>query len=224
MVFRVSVPLSLSLYTFLPTVLSLTMSSTPACCICSSLLDSIDAKTEKPVIAARHLSCCSRPVCQRCITKNPRYNSYCPYCQISTDPQSTLPHGLRDPPPYNDAQDTTLPLSEKDHDAPPAYSSHESSQPPPEKTLENAPDILHFLTPVDTALSLSLAYGVPLHALRKANNVFADHLIQGRRTVIIPGEYYKGGVSLSPRPIEGEEEELRKSKLRRFMVTCKVSE
>jgi hypothetical protein len=200
------------------------MSSMSACCICSSVLDTIDTKTEKPIIAARHLSCCSRPVCQRCITKNPRYNSYCPYCQISTDPQSTLPHGLRDPPPYNDNQDSPLPLSEKDHDAPPAYSTHESSQPPSEKTHENAPDVLHFLTPADTALSLSLAYGVPLHALRKANNVFADHLLQGRRTVIIPGEYYKKGVSLSPRPIEGEEEELRKSKLRRFMVTCKVSE
>ncbi|KAI4748750.1 hypothetical protein E4T50_00969 [Aureobasidium sp. EXF-12298] len=200
------------------------MSSVPACCICSSVLDTIDSKTEKPVIAARHLSCCSRPVCQRCIAKNPRYNSYCPYCQISTDPQSTLPQGLRDPPPYNDSQDSTLPpLSEKEHDAPPAYFAQESSQPPPEKTRENAPDVLHFLTPADTALSLSLAYGVPLPALRKANNVFADHLIQGRRTVIIPGEYYQG-VSLSPRPVEGEEEELRKSKLRRFMVTCKVSE
>ncbi|KAG9535472.1 hypothetical protein KCU77_g20019, partial [Aureobasidium melanogenum] len=137
--------------------------------------------------------------------------------------RATTRTGLRDPPPYNDTQDATLPVSEKDHDAPPAYSTHEPLQPPPEKTLENAPDVLHFLTPADTALSLSLAYGVPLHALRKANNVFADHLIQGRRTVIIPGEYYKGP-SLSPRPVEGEEEELRKSKLRRFMVTCKVSE
>lgn len=201
-----------------------TMSTIPACCICSSVLDTIDSKTEKPTIAARHLSCCSRPVCQRCIANNPRYNSYCPYCQISTDPRSTLPQGLRDPPPYNDTQASALPPSEKNQDAPPAYSAHESLQPPSEKAIENAPDVLHFLTPTDTALSLSLAYGVPLHALRKANNVFADHLLQGRRTVVIPGDYYKGGVSLSPRPIEGEEEELRKSKLRRFMVTCKVSE
>ncbi|MBH1945610.1 hypothetical protein I5L01_15440 [Erythrobacter sp. YJ-T3-07] len=40
----------------------------------------------------------------------------------------------------------------------------------------------------------------------------------------MPGEFYKGGVSLSPRPVEGEEEELRKGKIRRFMVACKVSE
>jgi hypothetical protein len=60
--------------------------------------------------------------------------------------------------------------------------------------------------------------------LRKANNISSDHLLVGRRTVIIPGEYYKGGVSLSPRPIEGEEEEARKSKIRRWMVTCKVPE
>ncbi len=41
---------------------------------------------------------------------------------------------------------------------------------------------------------------------------------------MIPGEFYKGGVSLSPRPVEGEEEERRKAIVRRFMVGCKVSE
>lgn len=40
----------------------------------------------------------------------------------------------------------------------------------------------------------------------------------------IPGQYYRGGVSLSPRPIEGEEEESRKAKIRRWMVACKVHE
>lgn len=60
--------------------------------------------------------------------------------------------------------------------------------------------------------------------LRRANNVTSDHLLLGRKTVVIPGEYYKGGVSLSPTPIDGEEEELRKGKIRRFMVACKVSE
>jgi hypothetical protein len=41
---------------------------------------------------------------------------------------------------------------------------------------------------------------------------------------MIPGEYYQGGVSLSPRPAEGEEEERRKATVRRWMVACKVSE
>lgn len=41
---------------------------------------------------------------------------------------------------------------------------------------------------------------------------------------MIPGEFYKGGVSLSPRPIEGEEEERRKGIVRRWMVACKVAE
>lgn len=89
---------------------------------------------------------------------------------------------------------------------------------------EFAEDVLHFLTPNDTMSSLSLAYGVPIDALRKTNNVFADHLIQGRKTVLIPGEYYKGGVSLSPQPVESEEEELKKNKIRRWQVACKVAE
>jgi hypothetical protein len=42
--------------------------------------------------------------------------------------------------------------------------------------------------------------------------------------LVIPGEFYKGGVSLSPRPVEGEEEERRKGIVRRWMVACKVSE
>ncbi|KAK7989469.1 hypothetical protein PG989_009784 [Apiospora arundinis] len=88
-----------------------------------------------------------------------------------------------------------------------------------------AEDVLHFLNHSDdTVSSLSLRYGVPATVLRRANNITSDHLLQGRRTVIIPGEYYKGGVSLSPRPVEGEEEEMRKGKIRRFMVACKVSE
>lgn len=80
------------------------------------------------------------------------------------------------------------------------------------------------MTPNDTIHSLGLAYGVPVNALRKTNSVYADHLIQGRKTILIPGEYYKGGVSLSPEPIEGEDEELRKQKVRRWMVACKVAE
>lgn len=88
-----------------------------------------------------------------------------------------------------------------------------------------AEDVLHFLHhPDDTISSLSLRYGVPANSLRRANNLHADHLLLARRTIIIPGQYYKGGVSLSPRPVEGEEEELRKAKIRRWMVACKVHE
>lgn len=60
--------------------------------------------------------------------------------------------------------------------------------------------------------------------LRRTNNITSDHLLLGRKTVLIPGEYYAAGISLSPQPIEGEEEELRKSKIRRFMTGCKVSD
>lgn len=86
-------------------------------------------------------------------------------------------------------------------------------------------DVLHFVDPShDSVLSLSLRYGVPSQALRRLNGLYADHLIAARRTVLIPGEFYKGGVSLSPRPIDGEEEDMRKIKIRRWMVACKVAE
>jgi hypothetical protein len=108
----------------------------------------------------------------------------------------------------------------------PAYAEHQAVQALPEKAHHQdvAEDVLHFLTPNDTILSLSLAYGVPANSLRKINSVYADHLIQGRKTVLIPGEYYKGGVSLSPQPLDSEEEELKKNKTRRWQVSCKVAE
>ena len=85
--------------------------------------------------------------------------------------------------------------------------------------------MLHFLDPSqDTIPSLALKYGVPQDPLRRKNGLFADHLLAARKSILIPGEFYRGGVSLSPQPIEGEEEELRKAKVRRWMVACKVSQ
>lgn len=69
-----------------------------------------------------------------------------------------------------------------------------------------------------------MKYGVPHEDLRRKNGLFADNLLAARRTVLIPGEFYKGGVSLSPKPMESEEEEIRKAKVRRWMVACKVAE
>jgi hypothetical protein len=143
---------------------------------------------------------------------------------------TTLPQGLKEPPSYN----SSVPTGSKYPIPPPPYSisavTPKKVDPLDEKSVpldEEPPaeDILHFLNHShDTVTSLSLRYGVPSTALRRANNITSDHLLLGRRTIVIPGEYYKGGVSLSPRPIEGEEEESRKGKIRRFMVACKVSE
>ncbi|KAI4619192.1 uncharacterized protein J4E87_007780 [Alternaria ethzedia] len=196
-----------------------------ACCTCAALLSSIpptyDEKTEKPSQFERRLDCCGRAICARCLTDNPRFQNYCPYCQIATGPSALPPQGLRDPPTYS-------PPGEQVDDELPPYSAGNALQPPSEKSrtdAEDAPDVLHFVDQNnDSILSLSLRYGVPADALRRTNNLYADHLLAARRTVLIPGEFYKGGVSLSPRPLEGEEEEIKKTKLRKFMVKCKVAE
>jgi hypothetical protein len=197
-----------------------------ACCTCAALLSSIpptyDEKTEKPTQFERRLECCGRAICARCLTDNPRFAGYCPFCQIATGPSALPPHGLRDPPTYSPPGD------EQADDEPPPYSANHSwSHLSDKKTdrTDDAPDVLHFVDPnKDSISSLSLSYGVPADALRRTNKMYADHLLAARKTVLIPGEFYKGGVSLSPQPLEGEEEELKKSKLRKFMVKCKVSE
>jgi hypothetical protein len=138
-----------------------------------------------------------------------------------------LPQGLRDPPAYSTLENVRSTDQSGGHgDEPPAYSATSDQPSISEKQQkdEPAPDVLHFLTKDDSMHSLSLAYGVPINALRTTNNMYSDGLLQGRRTILIPGEYYKGGVSLSPRPIEGEEEEARKTMVRRWMVSVKCAE
>ncbi|KAI1414649.1 hypothetical protein F5Y13DRAFT_178544 [Hypoxylon sp. FL1857] len=205
-----------------------------SCCTCATLLNEVPrySNSEKPLPQDRQLECCQRIICGNCCNNNPRFNTYCPYCQISlTD--TTLPPGLRDPPSYESS--VRAGSSKGASVAPPPYTpsaAHKSQNQLNEKSTQldssgepAAEDTLHFLNHAhDTITSLSLRYGVPASALRRANNITSDHLILGRRTVVIPGEFYKGGVSLSPHPIEGEEEEARKSKIRRWMVACKVHE
>ncbi|KAL8773296.1 MAG: hypothetical protein Q9209_001690 [Squamulea sp. 1 TL-2023] len=204
-----------------------------ACCTCAKLISNIlpqyDEKTEKRVAQDHHLECCGRMICGNCIAINSRFATYCPFCQISSD-TSPLPQGLREPPAYSPS---SLPhesfAPSFDAEQPPAYSSSDDQQRILGKSGQSgadvAEDVLHFLDPAcDTISSLALRYAVPPNALRIKNNVYADHLLAARKTILIPGEFYKGGVSLSPQPIDGEEEEIRKSKIRRWMVTCKVSD
>ncbi|EME47170.1 hypothetical protein DOTSEDRAFT_165998 [Dothistroma septosporum NZE10] len=196
-----------------------------ACATCASTFGrGTDPASEKPLLPGRYLHCCGRSICSRCLNQNKRYETYCPYCQITTEP-SLLPQGLKEPPAYSSLDDRIPPPTQPSpqDDELPAYSESQSRHAQSEKEQPHD-DVLHFLKPDDSLHSLSLAYGVPTHALRRANNVFSDHLIQGRKTVIIPGEYYKGGVSLSPQPVESEEEELKKNKTRRWMMACKVAE
>jgi len=139
-----------------------------------------------------------------------------------------LPQGLRDPPAYSslETERVLAPSTNDDEALPPPYQAGNYSGNTSDEKGGAAPaeDVLHFVAPEDSMRSLALAYDVPIAALRKTNNVYSDHLIQARKTLLIPGEYYKGGVSLSPRPLESEEEEIKKNKVRRWMVACKVTE
>ncbi|KAK4190114.1 hypothetical protein QBC35DRAFT_491395 [Podospora australis] len=210
-----------------------------ACCTCATLLSrtgvtsSISLSSEKSLPDRkelnRRLDCCSRTICADCIHKNPRFLTYCPYCQTSgrsssPSPPSPLPSSqpghlhldlsldLQEPPPYSPP---SLDLTT----SPPAYSPSSFPHPPEKEKSEE--DTLHFLSPSDSIPSLSLTYNVPPHILRSHNNLPSDHLLAARRTILIPASHHKSGISHSPRPVDGEEEELRKSKIRRWMVACK---
>ncbi|TGO28025.1 hypothetical protein BPAE_0033g00270 [Botrytis paeoniae] len=178
----------------------------------------------------RRLSCCGRIICGECIEGNERFGSYCPFCQVrsaeAVDNIVAASTPSDKPPSYESLHSSEL----NSRISPPTYShtldSKSEAQPQSQsKTEPQSEDTLHFLShATDSMTSLSFRYGVPIDVLRKKNGITSDHLLLARKTILIPGEWYKGGVSLSPRPVEGEEEERRKSCVRRFMVGCKVSE
>ncbi|KAF2860217.1 hypothetical protein K470DRAFT_217669, partial [Piedraia hortae CBS 480.64] len=151
----------------------------------------------------RELLCCGRCICLRRLRANPRFETYCAHCQATSNP-----------PSYTSR-------AEHIEDELPAYPSSSRLQLVKKKD-EPAPDVLHFLSPDDTIASLALSYNVPVDVLRKKNSIFSGHLIQARVTVLIPGSHYTASVSLSPSPVEGEEADARKRKIRRWMIACKV--
>jgi hypothetical protein len=194
----------------------------PTCCICAQLIPSdsppfFNEVTEKEIAPQRY-ECCQRNVCPACLQDQPRFRSYCPYCQkpitcvrqndtkkgeeeLVVSSNSALAANLSD-----GANGSGIDMSEK-------------------PKSEAAPDVLHFVDPSsDSINTLAIRYGVPAKALRTTNGIFSDHLLAARKAILIPGEYHKGGRSLSPRPVEGEEEEARKGKVRSFQVLCKVAE
>ncbi|TQS33482.1 hypothetical protein Golomagni_06171 [Golovinomyces magnicellulatus] len=204
-----------------------------SCCTCATVINDTnkeqhDKKAYSGPSLGRRLGCCTRVMCGDCLHENPRFEAYCPYCQISSEPTS-LPPGLKEPPSYLSSN-----RQSKVDTLPPPYSStavHNSGLNLPKNASSGydekqiIEDTLHFLDHEhDSIASLSLRYGVPASALRQKNNIASDHLLAGRKTILIPGDHYRGGVSLSPRPVEGEDEERRKRKIRTFMTTCKVSD
>ncbi|KAK3322380.1 hypothetical protein B0H66DRAFT_201331 [Apodospora peruviana] len=222
-----------------------------ACCTCATLLSQVpryhpseSSTSEKPIPLPdnRKLECCTRVICGNCIINNARFGSYCPYCQTSSPSSSSsslsavIPlNRLKEPPSYyhrTPPPDDTLPPPYWNNDDTNKYTSSEKQQQQQQaqdssEESENGghqqQDILHFLNhDHDTVTSLSLRYNVPIPVLRQANRLTSDHLLLGRRTVLIPS--VRGGISLSPRPVEGEEEEARKAKIRRWMVACKVAD
>ncbi|CAN8096307.1 unnamed protein product [Discula destructiva] len=227
------------------------MSSSATCCTCATVIcdhpTSLETKNEKQSSTPedKRLDCCSRVICGRCIHTNPRFASYCPYCQIASNPSNPLPlGGLREPPSYDFAVASPRGSNTVAAHVPPPYttatatslnaftgSNDPSSAPSDEKAsiTQDAQDTLHFLAPDDTLPSLSLRYDIPLALLRAHNRLpafGADHLLHARRTLRIPPDPVTAQprVSLSPRPVDGEAEEARKAAVRRWMVACKCAD
>ena len=100
----------------------------------------------------------------------------------------------------------------------PLYSATDSSTLPPSAT-----DVIHHLSPSDTITALSLAYHIPSQVLRSHNHLHSDLLLPARRILLMPRTHYNGP-SLSPHHRESSQEDERKRKIRRLMVTCKISE
>ena len=198
------------------------MSISEACCTCATLLTDTkvpyDTESEKPIVLDHRLECCDRTICATCQYKNPRFQTYCPFCQISSAPSALPATGLRLPPSYSSSSQHGYRFQD---DQPPAYESIAripNTDPRPPKDTE---DVVHFLSSDDSLASLSLAYRVPQRILRSHNSIYSDSLLAGRKWILVPNTHYQGPpLSTPPDP----EEEERKNKLRRWMVATKCAD
>ncbi|RVX72072.1 hypothetical protein B0A52_04670 [Exophiala mesophila] len=224
-----------------------------SCCTCATLLDdtkkgghhsssSLSSSSEKPILFTRHLDCCQRDICATCQNSNPRFQEYCPFCQISTGPSALPKEGLRLPPSYT-RRDATKSKERDTTTAPPSYdeaisitqtsssslvtanpsssASCTSSSSSFSSVPQNTDDTIHHLSPTDTLAGLSVVYGVPVAILRRHNHLYSDTLVTARKWLLIPATHYSGP-SLSKPPDAAEEE--RKLKLRRWMVATKCAD
>lgn len=193
------------------------MSSQDSCCTCAALLSDVkvpyDPASEKQLCFDRRLDCCSRVICADCQYQNPRFENYCPFCQIATKPSALPATGLRLPPTYTETPPQRQGLDQNED--PPPYSEALFANPP------ETEDVVHHLSADDSIHSLSIAYRVPQSILRSHNNVYSDSLLPARKFLLIPRSHYNGP-SLSTPPDPAEEE--RKNKLRRWMVATKCPE
>lgn len=206
--------------------------SSEACCTCATFLTDTkvpyDPASEKPLAFDRRLDCCNRIICAACINKNPRFESYCPYCQIATAPSALPAQGLREPPAYSPPESprashsgpsTRSPASS----SPPAYSEFYTGNDRVEGSASQE-DVVHHLRPDrDSIASVSILYRVPAPVIRKHNSLYSDHLLSARKVLFIPASHYSGP-SLSAEPADSPEEAERKNKIRRFQVSAKCAE
>ncbi|KAF3273619.1 hypothetical protein TWF173_006869 [Orbilia oligospora] len=171
-------------------------------------LHSFDEKdTEKRTSALHYKSeCCGRYVCFLCISKNPRFITYCPFCPIKR-------------PKGNQETDTEIKLE------PPSYtlSNIPPSPPPystdPPETINSSNSLFHYLLPNDSLVSISFQYSIPSQIIRSYNRLYSDSLLAGRNHILIPRAYYSGP-SLSPSPVQSEEGNV----LKRFQIRTKCVE
>lgn len=217
------------------------MTNPTACSTCARYLADTklphDPKSEKPLAFDRHLDCCGRTICGLCQYTNPRFQSYCPFCQISSSPSSALPpNGLRLPPAYSKSDDkperslrSHLASSSAD-DAPPPYTptstiptptTRNTSPASPQQSNDTVTDTIHHLSSNDTIQSLSLLYNVPIPILQRHNNLYSANLLAARKTISIPATHYTGP-PLSEPPDPALEE--WKVMVRRWMVGTKCVE
>lgn len=131
-----------------------------------------------------------------------------PYCQVSTTDSCLPAGGLRLPPAYAE---------------PPAYESLDRAGHQTAVKAEG-PDVVHYIKPQDSVSSLAVQYGMPAQDLRQRNQLHTDAQLWAHKMVMIPRKYCPDGVSRSANPIDSPEDEARKLRIRRFMLTCHVAE
>ncbi|CCG84438.1 protein of unknown function [Taphrina deformans PYCC 5710] len=193
-----------------------TTTTTPArsCVSCYTYDDSSKGTTPTP--------CCGRFVCGPCGRANPRLVETCILCQLPIPRDLGGDDGDGDELPGYDASlpryaATDAPDTPEKDPSCGVVEGGGSATATDAWSVGKEAGVHHFVRKEDSVGSLSLAYDVAPSVIRKANHLFADALLQGRSFILVPGATR----SLSDRP---GEEDVRKGKLKRFMVQVKCTD
>ncbi|SRR6266540_5132701 len=130
-----------------------------SCLICHVLFASVSSTLETPFLS----KCCNRWVCYNCLEHNPRFYTYCPFCQkVALTYKDDEISNIVEPPSYEEVIYNDL---NKFH-IPKSSSFNEKSE---KLNVKSHSGTIHHVKKDDTLIGLAFKYGIEVFIFKRIN-------------------------------------------------------